>query len=431
MRRFLAAAIVTAAAAVWCAVPAWAGYWYEKDNQYVYYEGTPGNPGNERAGVEIRVSGNDRSRYELRINGETVRNTWLGVKRLSDNAMYWVYFDEKGQDFGGWKQIDGNWYYFEGGGIIYGWHRINQEYYYLDPVTGIMQTSGTAMRDGRTYEFSSDGRSVAIDGLKNAEEGGTEGWIEENGNWYYLRDGVKVTNEWLYNGDEKYYVGADGARYTGWREVDGAFYDFDRKGRAAHDVVQYRDEHKYSLGSDGRATELPITPEEKMIYSDTTEWCEDTYLIYTLSQEKAETAARLKRVQPPSAQELLKRDWGISTKEECEAMIQSLVEAGKAESTQAGKAWDFSRAMLLCRMMQLTGWIDLEERIDRQIEIAPVIQSSFSSWSEFNDAYMEGFRAWNTDAAVGEYREAAYQIVKRAEAYYCNADWNRELKRTW
>lgn len=372
-----------------------------------------------------------REIYELRIDGQITADFWVGVARPDSDTIMWTYFNEKGRDFTGWKQVDGNWYYFGGMGILHGWHRLDQEYYYFDPVTGIMKTSGTEMRDGLTYEFSQDGKSVAIDGLKTAEAGGSEGWIQENGSWYYLRNGQKVVNEWLYNGDNKYYVGADGVMYTGWRQVDGALYYFGSEGKVTRDGIMYGDEHKYAIGSDGRATELEITRKEKMIYSHTTEWCYDTYIIYTLSQERIEELARVQGINLTPVKELLRRDWGITSKEEGYAMIQSLTEAGKATSSQSQKAWNFSRAMMLCEMMRGIGWIDIEEQINCQLAIAPLIQSSFTSWSEYNDAYMEGFRAWNTNPGTGEQREAAYQSVKNKESYYCNVDWNRELKRTW
>ncbi|MDO5346881.1 MAG: hypothetical protein Q4E91_14260 [Lachnospiraceae bacterium] len=99
-------------------------------------------------------------------------------------------------------------------------------YYYFDPVTGVMKTEGTAVRNGVTYAFREDGLSDKVDGLKNASDGSGEGWIKENGKWYYLRDGQKVTNEWLSDGNDKYYVDENGAMCTSGHMIDGYYYLF-------------------------------------------------------------------------------------------------------------------------------------------------------------------------------------------------------------
>lgn len=415
--------------ALLCSLQVWAGGWKDYGVDYTYYTGTPGNTG---AVCNAEVKGGYRANeaYELYIDGTIARNQWIGIKRPEKESVLWTYFDETGKDCSGWKEIAGQWYYFGNGILLTGWHRIDQQYYYFDPVSGIMKTSGTEKRDGVTYEFASDGTSCKIDGLKDAGENGTEGWKTDNGKYCYMRDGEIVRNEWLYDGDRKYYVGEDGAAYTGWREVDGSLYYFDQLGRVAVNGMMYENERKYSFDAEGRATELPMDSEEKMIYSNALKWCKRTYLIYTKSMDYAEVEARAGGRSLPRTEELLQRDWGITTKEQCEAMIQTLMEAGTASTDSAEKAWNFARAMSLCEDMQRMNWVTLAERVDMQLEIAPVIQASFSSWEEYDEAYMKGFRAWAGNSELRKHREKAYQTIKGSD-YDTKVTWDQSLTKTW
>lgn len=407
------------------------GTWYRGGNYYTFYSGQPGNIGPEIP-AEIRESSSTHS-YEARVNGEILKGQWLGYCHsvYNPDVPNWCYFLPSGKEAMNWTQIDGKWYNFGGGGTaLSGWHRIDQQYYYFDPVTYIMKTSGTEMRDGIEYEFSPNGVSNIVGGLKNAGENGTEGWKEENGKWYYLRDGQKVVNQWLVNGADRYYVGADGERYVGWCEVDGVLYCFDYKGIAEKNRIMYYDDHKYTLDAEGRAMDTEMTPEERMEHSNLRKWCECTYAIYTRSQTVAGMAAQINGETSPAEAALLQRDWGITTKEQCVETINRLADAGRTSHTKSDKAWNFSRAMLLCESMERMGWVTMVERLDMQIAMAVDIQSSFTSWNDYNDSYMQGFRGWATNTTTIQLREYAYQNTKNS-SYYFPVDWNQALNKTW
>lgn len=54
------------------------------------------------------------------------------------------------------------------------------------------------------------------------------GWQNIDGKWYYFdsrNDNIMVTG-WLEQGEERYYLGSDGARITGWTELGGSSYHF-------------------------------------------------------------------------------------------------------------------------------------------------------------------------------------------------------------
>lgn len=145
----------------------------------------------EECNAQIKIVG---SRNELWIDGEKQYNQWIAI-RTEVPDIIWMYFDKDGKTLTYWQQLDGNWYYFGSGGSALGggWRRMEGEYYYFDPETRVLKTSGTEKRDGITYEFSADGRSVKVDGLKSA--------------------------------------GEDGKMYSGGHFIDGYFYLFDGLGR--------------------------------------------------------------------------------------------------------------------------------------------------------------------------------------------------------
>ncbi len=156
-----------------------------------------------------------------------------------------------------WRQIGGNWYYYDdyrkqtgwindGNGWYYmkedgtqhkGWIHIGNVYYYLDNSTGRMVT-GWLQDNGRWYYFNASGEMAT-------------GWIQDSGSYYYLADDGAMATGWLKSGESTYYyLKSDGAMATGWYMVDGVWYYFNPNGemlRGWTDVGGAR----YFLGTDG------------------------------------------------------------------------------------------------------------------------------------------------------------------------------------
>lgn len=407
------------------AVPAFAYGTEHVDNAQL---GTPGNPGQVVSGDSEYDMGNDSDSY-FKIGGERVRNQWI---YFPDQKMFpWHYFGEDGKGVNGWKQFEnGKWRYLSKGCMHTNWFKIGQVYYYFDPVTGYMQDSGTMERDGILYAFNSDGTSEKASGLKNAETGGNEGWVQDGDNWSYLRNGQKVTSEWLVDGYDRYYVDENGLMCRGPHTIDGKFSYFSYRGIALRDTHTYYNDKKYVFDSTGIGTETAMADaNEKMLHSNAYQWCTNTYYIYTKSQHDAELVARIQNVKLPNLGEILQRDWGITTKEQGLAIIHSLTESGKNSTAKSSKAWDLCRAMLLCESMEQMKWITKAEQVDLQLAIAPFIQQGFTSWDDYYDSYMEGFRSWSADSSQTKLREDAYQFVKYS--YQFKIDWNQSLAKWW
>ena len=52
-----------------------------------------------------------------------------------------------------------------------------------------------------------------------------EGWVKDNGKWYYYdTDGKMVKADWIKYANQWYYLGEDGVMLTGWQEINGKKY---------------------------------------------------------------------------------------------------------------------------------------------------------------------------------------------------------------
>lgn len=349
----------------------------------------------------------------------------------------WYYFDDGIFVQQRWAEAEGKRYYLGKFGAYSGWFSIKSNYYYFDLNERYMWTSGNVERDGQMYTIGSDGiaREASALGYSGSivDGGGDSGWAEEEGKRYYLQDGVRVRAAWLQDGAVWYYLDENGYTTKGICEIDGAVYFFDNvTGQRTSGTTGFYQKQKYLFGEDGKGVPIEMTTEEKISQSDVVKWMAATYAIYT----NAEISAQMLGADTSASEmkKLLVNDWGITGREDGVATIDNLAASALTASDKVTKAWDYSRAMMLCDILYHVDYITRIEKIEKQYSMAPAIQVSFGSWSDFNDNYMAGYRRWANATGYSDsiaFRETLYQnLLKSANSPY-KLNWGLDLTKDW
>ena len=111
-------------------------------------------------------------------------------------------------------------------------------------------------------------------------------------------------------------------------------------------------------------------------------------------------------------------------------------DAVKKFGDKAILAWDLSRAMQLSAWYYLAGYYTYEEAMDQSLEIAQLLQKTYTSWDEMIESYMYGFQYWNeddiSDTSSDSYeRKQMYEQLKTKEGSPYQLDWNITLTKEW
>jgi len=197
------------------------------------------------------------------------------------------YMDSNGDYFSGWKNIDGEWYYFDPymltgfitidgktyhlnrhtgamdtGWIYYdyitlknwyylgndgvmrtGWQKLEDKWYYFD-VDGVMAMGSTEI-SGKWYYFDENG--VMQTGWQYYDDSwhyykpsgaGYQGWLYEGGKWYCFYNGAVDTGSWNIDGTH-YYFDENGVMQTGWQYIDGYWYYYSSSGAGFYGWINY------------------------------------------------------------------------------------------------------------------------------------------------------------------------------------------------
>ena len=119
-----------------------------------------------------------------------------------DDAKFYYGADGKRVNYTGWQKIDGNWYYFNSKSeAVDGWNIINGTKYYFGKTNHFMYT-GYNVISGDLYYFNASGACQGVDNTFT-------GWHQQDGKWYYIKNG-QVTTGTIY--------------------VNGTLYEFDTNG---------------------------------------------------------------------------------------------------------------------------------------------------------------------------------------------------------
>ena len=122
--------------------------------------------------------------------------------------------------------------------------------YYFD--ANCKMVTGTQTINGKIYTFDENG---VLQGEAPAESGSSSseaGFVTENGNTYYYKDGKKVTGL-QYIDSKAYYFGSDGImQKSKWVQADGNWYYLNDYGAGVVSCWRIKDDHYVYLGSDGK-----------------------------------------------------------------------------------------------------------------------------------------------------------------------------------
>ena len=161
------------------------------------------------------------------------QNGWTTVKGKT-------YYYENGEKAKGFREIDGNRYYFnskngamvrgglkkfssgyylfaEDGVIQKGWQTVDGEKHYFDPASGKARSGITKIK-GKLYYLDAAGTWLKLSGWQEID--GARYWF--NTKTHCITTGLKKL------GGYYYYFGSTGKMLTGWRTVDGAKYYFSK-----------------------------------------------------------------------------------------------------------------------------------------------------------------------------------------------------------
>ena len=115
----------------------------------------------------------------------------------------------------GWKKVDNQWFYYDGGYLANGWRVVNGAWYYFAK-HGIMQT-GWQVVDEKWYYLNMNGAMQT-------------GWQYVDGKWYYMDSSGAMQTGWQYINGYWYYLNESGEMVTGEQTIDGRIYHFSSNG---------------------------------------------------------------------------------------------------------------------------------------------------------------------------------------------------------
>ena len=167
------------------------------------------------------------------IDGEwyyfTPAMTDNGSATFDGGETWYFFYDDGRMARGGWVHevytfygvTTENWYYADDSGrLAKGWKAIDGWWYYFGPW---MYSDCTEEIGGSSYTF--DGQGHWTGGRPTVP-----GWNRIDGKWYYYDENLNRRTYWLQTGGKWYYLGGDGAMRTGWVKSGGSWYYMDGSG---------------------------------------------------------------------------------------------------------------------------------------------------------------------------------------------------------
>ncbi len=129
------------------------------------------------------------------------------------------------------------------GQMLNGWIAQNGAWYYY--INNIPQTSKWILYNGQWYYLSSNGQMAS-------------GWLSWNGNWYYLHPSGVMATGWISWNGSWYYLQPSGAMATGWISWNGSWYYLHPSGVMATGWITWNGNKYYLMESGIMATKPTV-----------------------------------------------------------------------------------------------------------------------------------------------------------------------------
>lgn len=198
--------------------------------------------------------------YKIKKDGVVSEKKAYEIQQWVDCDGEWYYFESPGVGAAGFKEIDGNTYYFQSGKMMR--DCLCWDYIY-GGVVGAVDANGHRIKNA--WYLPKDSRNMQYYFFE-ADGSSANGWKLYNGAWYYLYDGmalvgdyvmeyegidyyfvfatdgrmtdqIMVNNGWILIGATWYYWDGNGLVMGAWKKIDGYDYFFDYEGRMTTSMV--------------------------------------------------------------------------------------------------------------------------------------------------------------------------------------------------
>ncbi len=161
----------------------------------------------------------DENWYYFNKSDKTMKTGW----HHDDEDGYWYYLNPSdGRMVVGWQNIDGKEYFFQP-------VRNRGNYYFSSEQEKWLYSLNSNVPYGAMYTATTtpDGSMVDGTGAKitesSAEAVVQNGWVSQDGKWYYYENGIMVSGSWKTIDGKSYYFGNDGAMFVNIVTPDGRY----------------------------------------------------------------------------------------------------------------------------------------------------------------------------------------------------------------
>ena len=272
------------------------------------------------------------------------------------------------------------------------------------------------------------------------------GWKREDGIWrYYDKNGNMMKNCFKKAGKNDFYLDENGDMVVSCEKVIGIYrYKFDERGLSALVGLSNPGQSSYVEGDYAlnRQQQLLNKTDNPYEGNQVVQWFNAACAIPIRSEggnirafggfllagdangkskaDKLNDANTVKQVKA-----ILANDWGVTSKASADKCLATLVQKGSKESS----AWYYGSAIMGLGFFHLAGYYDIDESLDKSLDVARAIQASFKSWDAFAADYLDGYHAWAGDKNDG--REVVYEGLKASAYNPYGLAWDMELEKNW